>query len=137
MAANMLTGQPAAPGPMAASAPSAPTPTLGPIDGAPEVSPRVPVPAQHFDPTEHAGLHEMMGPDFDDNPIAQHFVRVGYHAGHRRHQGIEPKHMLEAARDAYHAFNHGFMPLRMALDAVGMHARNQQAAASARKDAKR
>jgi hypothetical protein len=97
-----------------------PVASVGPLG--PEISPRVPVPPDHFPEDEHTDLHNMMGESFD-NPAAQHFVRVGYHAARQKHPDVQAKHLLEAARDAYHAVNYGFSPVAHALDFIGPRAR--------------
>jgi len=112
--------------------PPPPEPEVPP-PGPNEISSRVPVPKHHFDELEHEGLHEKMGSDFDD-PVASHFVRVGYHGARMQNDDVASKHILEAAKRAYHAVKHGFMPTEMALAAVGAHARNAHEAERMRED---
>jgi len=105
---------------------------IPPVAPGSEISSRVPVPPDHFPEDEHDGLHEMMGEAFD-NPVAQHFVRVGYQAAKGRHPNVHAKHLLHAARDAYHAVQYGFSPVEHALDYIGQHARARHLEEQARK----
>lgn len=90
-----------------------------------EISPRVPVPAGDFDPNDHPGLHhKTMGEAFDD-PEAQNFVRHLYRIVRKSHPDVHPKHVLETARDAYHAVHFGLLHPYIAGLTVGTHARRR------------
>jgi hypothetical protein len=121
---NPLTADPGLPTTMADRLQAGTSPVAAAGPAGPEISPRVPLPPEHFPADEHVDLHQMMGEAFD-NPAAQHFVRVGYHVAKARHPDVHPRHLLEAARDAYHAVSHGFAPVAHALDFIGPRARQR------------
>ena len=96
----------AAPAPAAAMPPVQPPPQAPPPDIGERISARVPVPPTDFHPDEHADLHKAMGDAFD-KPEATALAREGYDAVREAHPHIHPKAALLAARDAFHAVQHG------------------------------
>lgn len=128
---NALFRAPAAPPvPPVPSVPAQPVasqvPVIEPVD---PISERVPVPKTDFPEAEHKDLHEKtMGAAFDE-PGAAHFVKRLYNLGRHLHPDIEPRHLLEATRDTWHAVRHGFMHPDHAGRTLARRARSRQAQA--------
>lgn len=122
---NPLMGS-APPPPQPVAAVPARAPVIEPLD---PISGRVPVPKADFPEAEHKDLHEKtMGAAFDE-PGAAHFVSRLYNLGRHLHADIEPRHLLEATRDTWHAVRHGFMHPDHAGRTLASRARARQAAA--------
>lgn len=97
------------------------TPAFAPHHVPPEemISPRVPVPKVDFHPKHHQDLHDkVLGEHFDD-PGAANAIRDTYSILRRSRPHLHPRHVLEAARDAWFANHHGFMTPQQAGAAVG------------------
>lgn len=124
--ANALVAPPMARPPIPPMAPplQAPpqiTPAFAPHHVPPEemISPRVPVPKVDFPEKHHQDLHDkVLGEHFDD-PGAANAIRDTYSILRRSRPHLHPRHVLEAARDAWLSHYHGFMSPEMAGAAVG------------------
>jgi len=113
------------PGPQTAEAP--PPAVEDPI------SSRVMVPKADFPEEHHKEIHEKtMGEEFDRKE-AREWVQHVYPVVRRANPNIDPRHILEATRDAYYAVKHGFASNHAAGYMVGHHARRRHAEAEARK----
>jgi len=97
------------------------------------ISQRVPVPKADFPQEHHKDLHEKtMGAEFDQ-PHAADWVRQVYPIVRRANPHVDPRHVLEATRDAYYAAKHGFATHYQAGHMVGRIARGRHAAEEARR----
>lgn len=97
-----------------------------------QISARVPVPKADFHEKHHKHLHDnVLGEHFDD-PGAAAAIRDLYAIVRKSRPHVHPRHVLEAARDAWFAAHHGFMPHEMAGASVGHHAERRHHAAGGR-----
>lgn len=97
-----------------------------------QISARVPVPKADFPDKHHKHLHDnVLGEHFDD-PGAAAAIRDLYAIVRKSRPHVHPRHVLEAARDAWLAAHHGFMSPEMAGKAVGHHAEMRHHAADGR-----
>jgi hypothetical protein len=118
---NPLTsGPPAAP-----QGPSAMPALPEPIPEEEQISPRVPVPKTDFPEERHKELHDSLGEEFD-KPEAAAWLRHVYPVARRGSPHVDPRHVLEATRDAYYAVKHGFADPASAGRHVRFSARRRQ-----------
>jgi len=97
------------------------------------ISERVMVPKADFPEEHHKHIHEhVMGEEFDQ-PHAREWIQHVYPVVRRANPNIDPRHVLEAARDAYYAAKHGFATHYQAGQMVGHHARRRHAEAEVRR----
>jgi|SRR5215471_9245204 len=97
------------------------------------ISPRVPVPKADFPEDQHKELHDTVMGEAFDHPDGHHFVRQVYPVVRRANPNVDPRHVLEATRDAYYAVKHGFADHYTAGYMVGHHARRRHREAEAQR----
>lgn len=100
-----------------------------PVPEEERISARAPVPKADFPEKHHKDIHDkVLGEHFDD-PGAANAIHYTYALLRKTRPHLHPRHVLEAARDAWFAHQHGFMTSQMAGAAVGHNAEMRHQAA--------